>query len=45
MYTFFIFVVFFGVWLGCAGTGGVLGFMLGWMPAWVIVHIFVEITG
>ncbi len=39
-----IMIVFIAVWGGCAASGGVLGFMLGWLPAWVIVQIIAMFT-
>jgi hypothetical protein len=32
-------ITFLGIWGFCIASGGIMGFMLGWMPAWVVVEI------
>jgi len=32
-------ITFLSIWGICIASGGIMGFMLGWMPAWVVVEI------
>jgi hypothetical protein len=36
-------ITFLGIWGFCIASSGIMGFMLGWMPAWVVVEIMARI--
>ena len=38
-------ITFLLIWGFCIASGGIMGFMLGWMPAWVVVEIMSRVFG
>ena len=36
----FSILIFLSVWIGCMFAGGLLGFMLGWLPAIILGYIW-----
>ena len=36
-------ITFLSIWGFCIASGGIMGFMFGWMSAWVVVEIMARV--